>query len=185
MGPRPATRRLFFALWPDDALAAALDTVALAAAARFGGRPTRRATLHLTLAFLGDVADSELPKIIDAGQRIDATSFALQVNRLGFWRHNRLLWAGCAPSAGLERLVGQLHAALAEAGHPLAERQHAFTPHLTLLRKLPASTPPEAVAQFPIGNPAAWECCRFVLVQSKPSTVGSEYVRLAEFPLAA
>ncbi|PKO88377.1 MAG: RNA 2',3'-cyclic phosphodiesterase [Betaproteobacteria bacterium HGW-Betaproteobacteria-12] len=184
-GRAAATQRLFFALWPDIELAAGLDAVATAAARRFGGRPTRRETLHLTLAFLGDIAISEVPALIDAGRHVVASPFELNIDRLGFWRHNRLLWAGCAPIAGLDRLIAQLQAALAAAGYPLAIRQHSFTPHLTLVRKLPASTPPGEVGGFPLGQLAAWPCSHFRLVESRLTASGSEYTPIAEFPLAA
>ncbi|HEX6733594.1 MAG TPA: RNA 2',3'-cyclic phosphodiesterase [Azonexus sp.] len=180
-----ATRRLFFALWPPAELAAGLTDVATAAAQRFGGQPSRRESLHLTLAFLGEVADSALPAVLEAGRRVTAAAFELEIDRLGFWRHNRLLWAGCAPAPGLEVLVGSLGGALAAVGQPLPERQRMFTPHLTLVRKLPASTPPEAVGAFACGALPAWPCTRFVLVASRLSAAGSAYSPLAEFPLSA
>lgn len=52
--------RLFFALWPSPAAAERLASAATDAAARLGGRPTRLETLHLTLAFLGEVADERV-----------------------------------------------------------------------------------------------------------------------------
>ena len=183
---RPAAERhrLFFALWPDDALATCLEAVATAAALRFGGRPTRRETLHLTLAFLGDVAGAELPGLIAAGRRVGVAPFTLQIDRLGCWRHNRLLWAGCRPEPGLDRLLAQLQLALAEAGRPQPARPHAFMPHLTLIRKLPASTLPDQVRLFPPGDMPPWHCSRFRLVASQLSAAGSAYTTLAEFPLS-
>ena len=47
--------RLFFALWPPEDLSRALADGAEALARRFGGKPARRETIHLTLAFLGEV----------------------------------------------------------------------------------------------------------------------------------
>jgi 2'-5' RNA ligase len=41
-------------------VAGRLAAIAGEAAARFGGRATRRDTIHLTLAFLGDVPESRL-----------------------------------------------------------------------------------------------------------------------------
>ena len=174
---------MFFALWPDARLANGLLEVANAAAEHCGGRPTRRETLHLTLAFLGDVAESSLPGILDAGHRVVAAPFSLTIDRLGYWRHNRLLWAGCAPLAGLEQLHGKLQLALADAGQALPGRQASFTPHLTLVRKLPADTPADAVSCFPLGDLPEWRCASFRLVQSRLTASGSRYETLAEFPL--
>jgi 2'-5' RNA ligase len=164
-------------------LANDLSEVANAAAERFGDRPTRRETLHLTLAFLGDVAETSLPDIIAAGHRVVAAPFSLSVNRIGYWPHKRLLWAGCAPLAGLDQLHGKLQVALAEAGQAPPGRQASFTPHLTLVRKLPADTPAEAVSCFPLGDLTEWRCASFCLVQSRLTASGSRYETLAEFPL--
>lgn len=182
-GPAAVRYRLFFALWPDDGLAAALADLAATAAQRFGGRPTRRETLHLTLAFLGDVAAAELDGLLVAARRVQTDPFLLTVDRLGCWAHNRLLWAGCRPSPGLERLHRALRAELAAAGH--ARRSGAFTPHLTLLRKLPDTVDPPALAGvFPEALPP-WSCTSFRLVASRLSAAGSDYTCLAEFPLSA
>jgi 2'-5' RNA ligase len=164
-------------------LANNLSEVATAAAEHFGGRPTRRETLHLTLAFLGDVAETSLPDIIAAGHRVVAAPFSLTIDRLGYWPHNRLLWAGCAPLAGLEQLHGKLRLALAEAGLAPPGRQASFTPHLTLVRKLLADTPAEAVSCFPLGDLTEWHCASFRLVQSRLTASGSRYETLAEFTL--
>ena len=51
-----APRRIFFALWPEPEVARKLHALSGAAHAVCGGRRMRRDTLHMTLAFLGDVA---------------------------------------------------------------------------------------------------------------------------------
>ncbi|MCL2524747.1 MAG: RNA 2',3'-cyclic phosphodiesterase [Betaproteobacteria bacterium] len=180
-----ATRRLFFALWPPAELAAGLDAIASAAAQRFGGKASRREKLHLTLAFLGEQSVAILPALHDAARRVAAAPFDLVVDRLGLWRHNRLLWAGCAPSPGLDALAAQLGAALASAGITWTERQRAFKPHLTLARKLPAATPAAEITAISCAGLPAWPCTRFVLAASQPSAAGSLYSPLAEFPLTA
>ena len=62
-----AGRRLFFALWPDAPAAAALYRVAAESREACGGRLMRPETLHLTLAYLGRVADRCLPSVLAAG----------------------------------------------------------------------------------------------------------------------
>jgi len=184
-GHAVATRRLFFALWPSAELAAGLAAIAAAGAQRFAGRASRRETLHLTLAFLGEVAIADLPALLAAAGRVRSGPFRLQVDRFGFWRRNRLLWAGCAPSPGLDALVAELGAALAAAGISWPDQQRAFTPHLTLARKLPASTPADEVERISCAGLPAWPCTHFVLVASSLSAAGPFYSPLAEFLLTA
>ncbi|MFZ2267055.1 MAG: RNA 2',3'-cyclic phosphodiesterase [Azonexus sp.] len=182
---RPPTARVFFALWPPAALAEQLAETARAAAGQYGGRPTRQATIHLTLAFLGEVAESRLPEIVRCASTIKAAPFELQLDHLGFWAHNRLLWAGCSvvPPA-LQQLVGDLQQNLRLAGYPPDSGGHGFTPHLSLLRRVPAARAPAAMAPVAALAMPGWSCHSFVLVRSQLSSLGSDYQIIDEFPLA-
>lgn len=173
---RPVTARVFFALWPAAAAAGPLAEIARSAASRFGGKPTRQATLHLTLAFLGQVPESRLPSLIAAAAEVRSPSFALNIDRLGYWPDKHLLWAGCrASDPALGQLVHRLRSALLEAGFAVDARP-AFTPHVTLVRKMPG-------VNFLPDFQAGWPCNGFVLVRSSLSAGGPEYHVLAEFPL--
>jgi len=180
-----ATARVFFALWPPAALSAQLAEVARTTAGQFGGRPTRRETIHLTLAFLGEVAESRLPELLGIARRIKGAAFDLQIDHLGFWAHNHLLWAGCTSMpAALQRLVGDVHNALIPAGFRPDTGGHGFTPHLSLLRRVPvARAPSSGRCVAPLQVPA-WACRSFVLVRSLLSSQGPDYRILGEFPLA-
>lgn len=176
----PATARVFFALWPPPALAGELAGIAVTAAGQFGGKPTRSDTIHLTLAFLGDVAEARLPLLCASASRVVARSFDLTVDRLGYWRHNHLLWAGCrAVPPALPALVDELSAVLDQAAFAIADRERRFAPHVTLLRKVPA----DDCQPLPAIDPLHWPCPSFVLVRSRRSSAGSAYQTLAEFPL--
>lgn len=171
--------RLFFALWPPEPVAQALAARAGALAHRFGGKVTRQETIHVTLAFLGEVDDAQLPAVIEAGRRVRAAPFELVVDRLGYWRHNRLVWAGCsAVAAQLQELAGALREQLRTAGIVCEESQR-FLPHLTLVRKV-RGVP--SAAGLPAMEPLSWACGEFLLVRSLPSEAGSDYVAVAEFP---
>ncbi|MCG2577651.1 RNA 2',3'-cyclic phosphodiesterase [Dechloromonas sp. XY25] len=181
---RPATARLFFALWPPPELAAQLAEVARVAATGLGGRPTRADTIHLTLAFLGETAVTRLPELDARARRIPGEAFAMSIDRIGYWQHNRLLWAGCsnAPEA-LVDLHRRLQAALAGAGFPGDPPGRSFTPHVTLLRKVAAGTARAGLDQLPVVERLAWPCDRFVLVQSEPSSSEHRYRVLGAYPL--
>lgn len=180
----PPTARVFFALWPPPALAELLAETAKTAAGRFGGRPTRRETIHLTLAFLGEVAQSALPEIVRRASVVKAAPFALQIDCLGFWAHNHLLWAGCSelPSA-LKQLVADLQQGLVLGGFQPDTGAHGFTPHLSLLRRVPASRAPAPSAPLASLDAPLWTPHSFVLVRSVLSSQGADYRVLAEFPL--
>jgi len=170
--------RLFFALWPSAELAERLAAEADGLARRFGGKATRLETIHLTLAFLGEVDDAQLPAVIEAGRLVRAAPFELTVDCLGYWRHNRLLWAGCSAVAQpLQELVNALREQLRVAGLACDESQR-FAPHLTLLRKVPGAM---SSADLPALQPLSWRCGEFVLVRSRLTETGSDYLAVAEF----
>ena len=173
-----ATTRVFLALWPGPEVAARLHQISLEAEKRCGGRCMRSDTLHITLAFLGEVAESRLPLIGEAMATLQAGRFRLRIDTSGYWAHNRIVWAGCrAWPEQLDALVGDMRRALADVGLPVAA-ENAFFPHVTLLRKAHAV---EALADF---EPIDWPVGEWVLVASCPSSEGAGYRRLAGWPLA-
>lgn len=174
------TARVFFALWPSTANAASLAEIARVEATLSGGRPTRQVTIHLTLAFLGDIPETRLPALIAAAQTVRAAPFALELDHLGYWRHNRIRWAGCTnPPPELGDLVDRLREALNAADFAV-DRSHAdFVPHITLLRKCIRPT-----AGQTIEPPLHWPADEFVLVRSRLDDEGANYERLSGFGLA-
>jgi RNA 2',3'-cyclic 3'-phosphodiesterase len=176
---RPAMARVFFALWPLPEVALQLSAVADSFAKSAGGRATRQETVHLTLAFIGDVPLDRLPDLERAARGVRTEAFDLTLDQFGLWRHNRIFWAGCSvvPPA-LVDLAGVLGAALQAAGFDVADARRNFTPHVTLVRKVKALDAP-----LPPGQTLPWPCPKFVLVCSTLSTAGSSYQSLAEFPL--
>ena len=162
-----------------------LAEIAGNAAASFGGRATRRNTIHLTLAFLGEVPESRLAELCALADSVQGPPFTMALDRLGYWRHNRLLWAGSqAPVAPLGELVRQLRNALANSGFLVDAEKKGFVPHVTLVRKIPASTEPRENQHFPSFESLTWRADRFVLVRSRLSSSGSEYLILREFSLS-
>ena len=177
--PRPETARVFFALWPSPEIAQRLAAVAASHAKDAGGRATRGETIHLTLAFLGDVALESLPELQRVAGEVRASAFDLVLNRFGVWRHNRLFWAGCTTTPhALAALSSSLVHALQAAGFAVANAKRHFTPHITLVRKVAALE-----AALPACEPLSWRCDKFVLVRSQLSVAGSAYRTIAEFPL--
>lgn len=174
------TARVFFALWPPATLADDLAGLAGQLAPTCGGRPTRADTVHLTLAFIGDIDASRLPDLAAAAQGLALPPFDLTLDRLGYWPHNRIVWAGCnAPPAALGELAAILHARLMAAGFAVDRGETGFFPHVTLLRK--GTRAPAASLLEP---PAAWRCQGFVLVRSQRSASGSRYRVVQSYPFS-
>lgn len=169
--PAEGQRRLFFALWPDVAAGEALHDLAQRAQQHCGGRLMARDSLHLTLAFLGDVAAERLAAAVAAADGVPSPGFALNLDRLGYWRHNKVVWAGCdAVSPGLADLAASLAANLRKQGFALDERP--FVPHVTLLRKAGSAF------DGPAGAGIGWQVQEFTLVESRLSSAGSRYAIL-------
>ena len=182
---KPATARVFFALWPSPALASALADLATAAAERYGGRSSRADTIHLTLAFLGQVPEAALPTLCALASEIKAPPFELVIDQLGYWPHNQLLWAGCSTTpTPLQDIVVALQNGLIAAGFNPDRADRPFTPHLTLLRKVPAISQPGSDEPLPEISPFPWHCSRWVLVRSYSNAQGANYQAIGEFLLA-
>src|SRR5512135_2348769 len=118
--PGAGQRRVFFALWPDERIAADLALAARAAAKGCGGRQTRKDTVHMTLAFIGGVTESQVAELQAIAGQVQGSAFEMTLDELAWWRHNRIVWAGAAlvPPA-LQQLVSDLHAGLRQAGYRL------------------------------------------------------------------
>lgn len=174
--PKPETARLFFALWPDAPTIARLDKVARRLHEICGGRRTRAETIHLTLAFLGEVERVRIDELHLLAGEIRARAFTLRLTHSGWWRHNRIGWV--APDETppeLAQLVDDLKNGLGGAGFSLEARP--FVPHITLLRKADCKNealPDEAIE---------WHAREFVLVRSVLGERGSSYEAVGRWPL--
>jgi 2'-5' RNA ligase len=97
----------------------------------------KRPTLHLTLKFLGDVEETELPEVVAAVERASSgvSTFDLETARLGAFpspRRPRVLWLGVAPCDELFALHAALDEELAALGFQRERRR--FHPHVTIGR---------------------------------------------------
>ena len=166
--------RVFFALWPDDDVRAALSEAAQKAQAECQGRATAAAKIHLTLFFVGAVARSELPTLERCAESIAGRPFGLATDVLGYWRHNRIVWAGARETPpALTALVADLTAALAAAGYRGEDRP--YVPHVTLVRS--ARRPPRALDL----TVPRWDAREIVLAES----AGGRYDVRSRWPLRA
>jgi 2'-5' RNA ligase len=189
------TLRLFVALEPPaevrDRLAAIADELKARAGRAAGDvrwAPTEN--LHLTLQFLGAVAEDRVDGVraAVAAAAAAAPPLLLHVEGAGAFpspRRPRVLWAGLSgDTAPLAALVKDLGARLAPLGFPPEARP--FSAHLTLGRaRDPRGAPRLAAALGPLAPaPAvAWRARDVVLVRSHLSPKGSRYEAISRAPL--
>ena len=174
--------RLFFALWPPVEAAERLSGIAGSVSKRFGGKAARQDSIHLTLAFLGDVPEEQLPRLIQTAQSIHAAPFELGLDCLGYWHHNHLLWVGSTTvCVALGELIENLQRTLIESGFAVAGRGRIFTPHISLVRKFPAAAVP---LPLPSVDTISWRCSNFALVRSQLSAAGPYYESISSFLLS-
>ncbi|PYP33432.1 MAG: RNA 2',3'-cyclic phosphodiesterase [Gemmatimonadetes bacterium] len=93
--------------------------------------------IHLTLKFLGEVAEQRDAELVAALARAARGARALPLTLGGFgafpdFQRPRVVWAGVAPDPSLELLQNQIEEVFAPLGFPTEARP--FRPHLTLGR---------------------------------------------------
>lgn len=164
-----------------------------AALPRGAVRWTKPDQLHLTLWFLGETPEEQLPALGHALACAlnGAVRLRLHLAELGAFpapRSPRVLWVGLA--GDLDRLL-DLQRRVAEAASPFGDHQEArsFQPHLTLGRvNRPDAAIGRAFADWVAGSPpiapCAWEVETVRLIQSVLRPTGAEYSERARFELA-
>ena len=172
------SRRVFFALWPDDEATGHLSALAQSLATG-GGRVIRPASLHLTLAFVGAVTSTQVVQLAEIAAAVRAGAFDLALDRLGFWPQRGILWAGCRQTpAALIHLLDALAFELRRAGFAI---DHRFgtdrVPHITLARRVRCPSLPR------LGTPIRWRVSEFALVESHLHPSAASYRTLASFAL--
>lgn len=153
-------------------------------------------TFHITLQFLGET--KRLDEIQRALQSVRAAPIALSFRNAGFFpspKSPRVFWIGIEADQNLQELVNSVGQVL----RPLGFEQDAapFKPHLTLARSgsgrprpVPGERPAPALQQvrakvetlgpLEFGTMSAHE---FYLYESKLSSVGARYTKLARYLL--
>ena len=160
--------RLFFALWPDSDTRARLAEAAARLRTDAGARLVERENYHLTLAFVGEIADARMPLLQQIGAEQRAGACTIKIDGIEYWPEPRAVVAVAqdAPQA-LTQLSARLHEQLALRGVQL--KSAPFRAHVTLARK---------VAQAPVltaMSPFLWSARSFSLLRSDTGGARSVY----------
>ena len=170
----PLRRRVFFALWPEAATAAGIVRATRRAVQLSRGRAMAKERLHVTVAFLGELAPDDLERARSAAPTASGV-FDMLLDTLGFWPQSRVLWlAPRVVPPKLAELEQQLWAALADRGFEREPRP--FMPHMTLARRARAVAD-ETVEAVP------WHVAELALVESLPTANNVHYEVLERWPL--
>jgi len=184
------TRRLFFALWPDEATRAMVAHATRKAVRSCGGRPVATHNLHATLLFLGSVAQSRVAELMAIAARaavdvarnvaVDSASSGFSFDRVAFWKKAHVLVATTGSTGGAGDVVaGALVEVLQREtiGAGFAPDLKPFRPHVTLARKV-AFLKTELTMQ-----PVRWPFTDFALVESRTDPDGPVYTVLESYRL--
>ena len=181
------TRRVFFALWPDEEVRAALAHATHKAVRASGGRPVPMHNLHATLLFLGSVAESCLPDLIAIGSLVASASEVrtsapeLVFERIEFWAKAHLLVATtAAPASGPAHAVAVALAEMLQRETSRLGLTHDLKPfraHVTLARRV------VRVSRSFDMRAVHWALNEFALVESRTAPEGSQYSVLESFAL--
>jgi 2'-5' RNA ligase len=174
-GPEPG-RRLFFAFWPDETTRQSMVHAARKAVRGSGGRPVPAHNLHITLAFLGFVPESQVAAVARAAAGLKASPLAFVFDSIAHWTRPQVLVATSSrttPEAGT--LGIQLWSRLAPLG--LKPDPRPFLAHVTLARKVRR---PSTGLTLP---PICWPAPALALVESVTDPSGAQYHVLQQFPL--
>jgi 2'-5' RNA ligase len=174
---REPSRRLFFALWPDQAMREAMAHAIRKTAWASGGRPVPVANLHVTLAFLGSVAERRRDELAAIARgALPGGNLELVLDHLEYWRVAQLLCVlPTEVPAAIEAFARGLQDALTVSG--FAPDLKPFRPHVTVVRKVSRPGPMEKI------DPVAWRFTELALIESRTLAAGALYSVVESYPL--
>lgn len=127
------TRRLFFALWPDNRQRDRLRDVINSVAKTVEGKVVDRRDWHITLVFIGEFPENRVPYLLERAAQIKVEPFRLSFDRLEFWPRPKVasLCAATVPPE-LQAIVDALNNVLLDLG--LKPEDRTYRPHITVAR---------------------------------------------------
>lgn len=175
--------RLFAGLPVPEELAPAIEAIQRGVPA---ARWRTREQYHITLAFIGEVAEPVAEEIDSNLGMIRLAPFDLQLTGAGIFGGSQAeaLWLGVKAPSQLETLHGRCRKACQDAGVELETRR--YHPHVTIayLRAAPEAGPiQQFLSQNALFTSPVWTADRFYLYSSHLGRNTSHYTIEAEYPL--
>ena len=172
--------RLFFALWPDAGTRDRIEKAAAALTLAHGVRRVPRENYHVTLAFVGEAAESQIRALLEVGRSQRSLACSVKFDACEYWPEPQVAVAVALETpAAIGELSTRLHVALAgrDAALKISRVEALLRAHVTLARK---------VAQAPVlqaMSPFCWSARSFSLVRSDTSGPQSVYTVVDTWPL--
>ena len=137
---------------------------------------------HVTLHFLGEVAENDLMYVVDAMDKIkELPAMTLALDKFSVWRGSDLICCKLRKNAQLTQLQQKLGENLEQNGFDVEHRP--YRPHVTVCRKAAFELPfSEVVKSVSVYN-APFAATEVVLYQSVFHPDGVEYKELARVSL--
>jgi len=143
------------------------------------GRAVPAANFHITLAFVGEIADRQLELLLAGADEVLARQAPwetrLHLDRVGYWPKPGIFWIG---PGDWTRGMSALSISLGTLAQQFGARKDkaSFQPHVTLYRR--CTEPPPAPSQ----PPALWiDPPHVTLFESRQGRDGVSYQALAEW----
>jgi 2'-5' RNA ligase len=168
-----STKRLFFALWPDNRQRDRLRDVINSVAKTVEGRTVDRRSWHITLPYIGEFEESRIPELLELARDIEVEPFRLSFDRLEFWARPKVacLVAATVPTE-LESLVASLNSVLQEVG--VVPEDRTYRPHITVVRNA------RTFVTERLTQRATTEWSEFELMESQSGPGGVSYIPLKQ-----
>jgi len=150
---------------------------------------TNRSQMHLTLKFMGEVAEDRVSAIVDMmrGAARQVPVFEICVEGLGAFPPSgtpRVLWAGIKTCSSLSALQGLIERGCGELGFSPEDRE--FSPHLTLGRikeRIDGAACRRVLQEHQGFSAGIQSVRRVILFSSRLQPTGAVYTAVAEAEL--
>lgn len=161
-----------------------------------GARWANPRQLHVTLRFLGDVPESDVPRIQHSLATVATPAFEVRLQGVGVFPEGaakpsgsppKVLWVGLAPTLAIATLKQAIDVALSK-GVGLTQEARSYSPHLTLARfasaRLPDPTLSHFLSSYARYAGAPWEVTEFHFYRSVLRREGAIHTKVDSYSLA-
>jgi 2'-5' RNA ligase len=142
------------------------------------GRCTAPENLHLTLVFLGEVAEPTLPHIERELSKLDFAPFQLKLTSLNTFPRAGVLVAEVEPARPLLHLQAKIAASMARCG--FAPEDRPYQPHITLARFRGPLRLSKSQHVLPASLQRSFSADTVNLYRSNPTPTGPNYEVVAK-----